>query len=96
MDATEDLDRSVVPDDEPRLIGRVHKLATDDVTGEAKGYGFVRVTDGRDYVEYFFHRRAFVRAGQFDTVRVGQRLRFVHRPTAKGPRAISVEVVEGE
>lgn len=50
-----------------------------------KGFGFIAAVDGQ---QYFFHRSA---VDDFDTLEVGDAVRFVAGEGAKGPRAEAVE-----
>ena len=76
-----------------RLTGHVHKLVEDDA-GHSRGYGFIHVGDGTgDVVEYFVHRKGFGDPLKFDALRVGDRVTFEPRNTAKGLRAVLVERV---
>jgi CspA family cold shock protein len=56
-----------------------------------KGFGFIRDASG---TEHFFHRSS-VRGAIFEMLREGQRVEFTPEDTGKGPRASSVQVIEG-
>ena len=52
----------------------------------AKGFGFIRGEDAR---EYFFHRSGLTGVS-FDELTVGQAVEFEGEDAAKGPRAMTV------
>jgi cold shock protein len=64
------------------MTGTIKRLDT------AKGYGFIKAEDGKDY---FFHRSA-VRYTTFETLEEGQDVRFEDVDSLKGLRAEDVEL----
>ena len=61
--------------------GRIKRLMTD------RGFGFIRGDRGD---EIFFHASD---APEFSTFQEGQRVRYVVTTSAKGPRAVGVQLV---
>jgi len=61
--------------------GTVKKLVSE------RGFGFITGDDGQ---EYFFHRSGV--AGDFDSLRGGEKVSFEIERGQKGPRATSVKV----
>jgi len=49
-------------------------------------FGFLRTRDGR---EVYFHRNSVLEGG-FDSLKVGERVRFVEEPGDRGPQASTV------
>ncbi|MDD5347793.1 MAG: cold shock domain-containing protein [Candidatus Omnitrophica bacterium] len=64
--------------------GKIKKLVRE------RGFGFISDTDGR---EVFFHQSSVVET-QFDALAEGQDVEFEVEKSPKGPRAISVKVVQ--
>jgi ribosomal subunit interface protein len=62
--------------------GRIVRLHADD------GYGFIETPDGR---EIYFHRNSVV-DGDFDLIRIGDRVRFDESAGERGPQASTVHV----
>jgi cold shock protein len=55
-----------------------------------RGFGFISDTDGR---EVFFHQSGLVDA-QFDSLKEESKVEFEIENSPKGPRAISVRIIE--
>jgi CspA family cold shock protein len=63
--------------------GKIKKIMRD------RGFGFISDTDGR---EVFFHQSGLVNA-QFDSLQEEQNVEFEIEKSPKGPRAISISIV---
>lgn len=64
--------------------GKIKKIVRE------RGFGFISDTDGR---EVFFHQSGLVNA-QFDALKEEQKVEFEIEKSPKGPRAISISLVE--
>ena len=57
-----------------------------------RGFGFLRADDGR---EIFFHRSALAE-GSFESLAEGTVVEFEVEKGGRGPRAVNLQVIEGE
>lgn len=64
--------------------GKIKKLVRE------RGFGFISDSDGR---EVFFHQSSLIDV-QFDALNEGQDVEFEVEQSPKGPRAVSIRVVQ--
>jgi CspA family cold shock protein len=75
------------------MRGVIKRLVTDKDTGQSRGFGFIRASDG---TEHFLHRSGLERTTKpWEDLREGDAVEFTPIDGPKGPRAIEVRVVAG-
>ena len=73
------------------MTGVIKRLMKDPDTGQSRGFGFIRASDG---TEHFFHRSGVEQTTKrWDELREGDRVEFTPITGDKGPRAVDVRVV---
>lgn len=75
----------------PEALTGPHKGIIDRLVMDKK-FGFIHADNGKDY---FFHKESLVDPDQFQSLDLGDVVRFEGAVTIKGCRALTVQLVEG-
>ena len=69
-------------------------LGTVEWFDNKRGYGFIKMDDDPENLEYFVHFSNIISEGSYKTLKDGEKVKFDLEETDKGVQAINVESVE--